>query len=640
MRSVAPAGLRRRDGEHGQVVVIVVLMMVALMAAAGLAFDVGRFYSERRFLQNAADAGALAVANALIRGETNADAESEGRDILARNLLGGPTGTLAVVAVTPEYETGFPGDPEHLASGILITAGDVRVAVRSDVPYTFGRAVGLGDVRIGAQARVATMGDLLPIAIRHYINAPGPTVGAATPCDGDLNAFQDLISTANTSCLGTETNASSRTMPNVGAAFNPGDPGDDPANHGPLIALVGLGASPSNNASFRGFVTLDIRNFGSATSNVFYNGVTAGTNANTLKAMEAGWVARGYPGPAFPPVTSPPDPNDQVGIIDGNSSGIIVDEINLRYDPGNEILAAVYSGTVMTIPDFTITVPSTVTINQNENRNGAVTMSISKNAAFAGVVTTSAFTDWGDSTNPYGTTLLPLTFSPSPATPNTIVTWTTFATTGAPVGVYTIWVKGHSSSPYLTDHYYPVAVTVGSVNRDFSSSGAGLVVSTASTGGTGTGTMTFSTTNSNATYFGGTVNLTVEGGPQANGVLPAGIGAVSVSPSSVTLNKNGSQVATLSINGGTLGPGEYPLTIRATGMNSNGQTVTRLIPFTFDVATAATSSEYVDIQGFAVFRISSVAANVIYGYAISGLYADPNDPALRRGQVARLVPWN
>jgi len=29
-----------------------------------------------------------------------------------------------------------------------------------------------------------------------------------------------------------------------------------------------------------------------------------------------------------------------------------------------------------------------------------------------------------------------------------------------------------------------------------------------------------------------------------------------------------------------------------------------------------------------------------YGYAISSMKADMNDPALRRGQVARLVPWS
>ena len=77
--------------QPGQVLVLLATSMVAIMAAAGLAFDIGRFYSEKRFLQNAADAGALAVANALIRGESNTDAEAEGRDVLTRNLLGSPT---------------------------------------------------------------------------------------------------------------------------------------------------------------------------------------------------------------------------------------------------------------------------------------------------------------------------------------------------------------------------------------------------------------------------------------------------------------------------------------------------------------------------------------------------------------------
>ncbi|MGH2477832.1 MAG: pilus assembly protein TadG-related protein, partial [Candidatus Limnocylindrales bacterium] len=429
----------RRTGDPGQVIVIFALSLVAIMAAAGLAFDVGRFYSEKRFLQNAADAGALAVANALIRGENATDAEAEGRDVLARNLAASPTGTAAVVATVPEYASGHAGEPAYLESGVLITSGgDVRVAVRSDVTYTFGRSIGLGSAVITGKARVKTRGDLLPIAVRHYINAPGPFDGAIAPCDGNPNHFQDLISTANTACLGSTADGSPRSVPNPGAAFNASAPDDDPVNHGPIIALVGQGASPSNAASFRGFVALDIRNFQyqSPPSNVFYNEVTAGTNSNTLKAMEAGWVASGYPGPDFPPATVPPDPDDQVGIIDGNSSGIVVDAINARFDPGAEILAAVYSGTVQSIPDFTYAVASTATINTNQTRNNTITMAVTKNASFTGVVATSAFPDWGDAGHPWGTTLTPLTFSPSPMAPNGTVTWTTFATTGAPAGVY------------------------------------------------------------------------------------------------------------------------------------------------------------------------------------------------------------
>ena len=636
---MAPARDTRR--QPGQVLVLFAMSMVVIMAAAGLAFDIGRFYSEKRFLQNAADAGALAVANALIRGESNTDAEAEGRDVLTRNLLGSPTGTTASVATTPEYEPGHVGDADFLLSGILISGGDVRVAIKSDVTYTFGRVVGLGSARVGGRARVKTVGDLLPIAVRHYINAPGPFAGAIAPCDGNTNQFQDLVATANTSCLGSVSDGSLRSTPNPGSAFNPSAPDDDPTNHGPIIALVGDGASPSNAASFRGFVALDIRNFqyDSPPSNVFYNGVTAGTNANTLKAMEAGWVATGYPGPDFPPVMTPPDPNDQVGIIDGNSSGIVVDAINARYDPGAEILAAVYSGTVSSIPDFSYAVPSTATINTNQDRSGSITMNVTRNASFTGVVSTSAFPNWGETGHPWGSTLAPLSFSPSPLTPNGAVTWTTFQTTGAPQGVYTVWVQGHSSSPVLLDHFYPVGISIGSVNRDFSTSG-GAAVLIPSTGGSGSTTVNVSTPNNNGTYFGGTVALSVEGGADANGVLPTGMGAVSVSPSTITLNKGTSQTATISVNGGTLGPGVYSLSLRVTGANSAGQVVTRMTPINVAIATASTQNEYVDILGFTTFRISSMDANTVYGYAISGVYADMNDPALRRGQVARLVPWN
>ena len=630
---------RRR--QPGQILVLFAMALVGIMGAAGLAFDIGRFYSEKRFLQNAADAGALAVANALIRGESTSDAEAEGRDVLARNLLGSPTGTVASVALTPQYETGHAGDPTYLSSGVLISGGDVRVAVKSDVSYTFGRVVGMSSAIVGGKALVATKGDLLPIAVRHYINAPGPFVGAVAPCDGNTNHFQDLVATANTSCLGSTTDGSLRSTPNPGLPFNATTPDDDPVNHGPIIALVGQGAAPSNAASFRGFVALDIRNFqyASPPSNVFYNGVTAGTNANTLKDMEAGWVATGYPGPDFPPVTVPPDPNDQVGIIDGNSSGIIVDAIDDRFTPGDEILAAVYSGTVSSIPDFSYAVPSTATINTNQTRNNTITMSVTKNASFTGVVATSAFPNWSEPAHPWGTTLAPMTFSPSPLTPNGTVTWSTFQTTGAPQGVYTVWIQGHSSSPVLLDHFYPVGISIGSVNRDFSTSG-GAAILIASTGGTGTTGVNVSTTNNNGTFFGGSVSLTVEGGADANGVLPTGIGTVSVSPSTITLNRGTSSTATVSVNGGTLGPGVYSLSLRVTGTNSAGQPVTRMVPITVAIATASTSNEYVDILGFTTFRITSLDSNAVYGYAISGVYADMNDPALRRGQVARLVPWN
>src|SRR5438034_7619100 len=127
-------------------------------------------------------------------------------------------------------------------------------------------------------------------------------------------------------------------------------------------------------------------------------------------------MANGNTVPGLPPAITPPYPNDQEGIMDGNSAGIIVDAINTRYVPGDEILTGVYPGVVMSIPDFAYAVPSQVSIGTNQTRDNTVTMTVTKNNAFTGVVTSTAWPDNGDLQNPLLTgKLLPLTFSPSPA---------------------------------------------------------------------------------------------------------------------------------------------------------------------------------------------------------------------------------
>jgi Flp pilus assembly protein TadG len=650
------AARNERRPEAGQVLVIFALSITVLFAAAGLAFDIGRFYSERRFLQNAADAAALAAANALIRGETVAQADAEARDILSRNFLSSPSGvTPALPPTTAVYDPNHPGNPDWLINGILLPGRDtntgnaIRVAVQNTLGYTFGRVVGLDQNTIGGQARVSSNGDALPIVVRHYVNPTSPTTGAVYPCDGDMNDFQDLVSTADTACLGSLTSTSLRTMPTAGMNFDPLNPNNDPAHHGPIISLVGSGAKSTNTSAFRGFVALDIRNFYDTNSNVFYNGVTAGANANTIADVEAGWVAKGYPGPAFPPVVAPPHPDDQVGILDGNKSGIINAAIDSRFVAGDEVLAAVYSGTVQTIPDFTLTGLTKAAIDTTDNsRNGVYSMLAQKVNSFPGAITSSAFTDWGDSGNPYGTAMMPpITFSPTSATPDTNVTWATFSTNAAPGGIYTIWIKGHSVATTI-NHYVPVAINVGGVARDFTVGGAPLPA-IATTGATGTGSFTITTPGGSGSFGTGgtpsTIYLTVEGGPQDTGALPVGLDNTdwTLSPSSITSTGGSGAVQTtvnLSINGGSLGPDEYTLAIRATGVNANGKPVTHVFPFIFDIATGSTSSQYVDIMGFAIYRITDIDSNDVFGYAISGVYSDMNDPALRRGQVARLVPWN
>jgi Flp pilus assembly protein TadG len=61
-------------GREGQTIVLVAVFMLALLAILALAIDVGHVYAERRRMQNAADAGALAGAREICFGDQSAAA--------------------------------------------------------------------------------------------------------------------------------------------------------------------------------------------------------------------------------------------------------------------------------------------------------------------------------------------------------------------------------------------------------------------------------------------------------------------------------------------------------------------------------------------------------------------------------------
>jgi Putative Flp pilus-assembly TadE/G-like len=630
--------------ERGQVLVIFALALTVLMAAAGLAFDVGRFYSERRFLQNAADAAALAAGNALIRGETVAQADARAREALTANFAHSPSGVVPTLPpTTPVYESGYAGDPEHLVNGILISGNEVRVAVQNPVGYTFGRIVGLDQNTIGGQARVNTNGNMLPIAVRRYVNLPGPNAVQPATCPEDQGEFMDFFATGQTSCLGSETFTGTRAAPNAGAPFDPITPASDSANHGPVVAILGQGAQPNNGADFRGFISLDIRNFQASGTQLYYNGVTSGTNDNTLKAMEANWVTvGGYPGPMFPAATTPPDPNDQVATMSGNSTGIVIDSMLSRFIPGDEILIAVYPGNVMAIPDFTITPAGTIALPTTGTVVNAGSIKVARNQSFTGVVDLSTLADTLDPQNPMVLGTLvgadPITYSPDPVTPSLgsgqTVNLSNVTTLGATPGVYTLWIQGQAGSPYLTTKWEPAAIKVGTVSRDFTITSGSSIEATVAVGDPVTFDLTLKRIGS---AYGAPVNLSLDG------PLPLGIGTATFSPSAVSPTSGSGANSTLTINTGTMSPGRHRIVVRATGLNGDPtpRSVTHLLQLWVDVATGGGGNEdYIDIVGFAVMRIAAMDSNTISAYAITPVIADPNDPQLRRGQVARLVPWN
>ena len=105
--------------------------------------------------------------------------------------------------------------------------------------------------------------------------------------------------------------------------------------------------------------------------------------------------------------------------------------------------------------------------------------------------------------------------------------------------------------------------------------------------------------------------------------------------------RTAAQAVAVSINGGTTGPGRIPAHDPGDRARTPaGQTVTRLIPILLDIATAGDIQRVRRHRGLR--RLADRRHRLqqrLTGTRSSGVYADMNDPALRRGQVARLVPW-
>lgn len=624
--------------------VLVALLLVILLAFAGLAIDVGRQVAERRHVQTAADAGALAACHSLIAGDSDNAAAADARQTALVNLTNSPAGATATISATPQYADGHAGDPSYLTSGVLINGTSVRVAIGSTLATTLGKAIGVMSMQTGAQSRCGLQGGpALPLVARRYISAPGPG-----------NGFVDTLATSATSGSGQvdQTNV---------MGYDVRTPASE-ANPGPVFDIYGPGSKSANDSSFRGFVALDVRNFESTTSRIYYNGVTAGTTVNTLKSMEGAYILSGYPGPMFPPITTPADPDDQVAVLDGNDTSMVVGNFQQVFTPGQRILLGVYNGTVMQIPDFAISPPSAITIASTATITGP-TFTVSRNDAFNSTVTLFLRGDH-DSSNPAWDLLPsepPTTNPPTaghinmptwstdvfiPAKQGTNVTMNNLQSNSVPAGIYTVWLEGDSGNPYYQARRYPVPVMVGGATRDFSLGNSTFSGSTPTLGGSVSLPIYVSTTTANGTKWGSSgsaVALSYDTGSFTDCSLnpdTIGNGQITLSNASVTPTASGSgALSTLGISTVGLAAGCYRFNLRATGTNGDGQPVVHVQPITFTVATSASSGSYVDIIGFAVFQVTNADANSISAQAVTGVFADPDDQALRRAEQARLIPW-
>ncbi len=94
--------------ESGQNLVVFAILMLVFLMLAGLVIDGGFSLAKRREAQNAADAGALAGAEVLCKGGTEADAQAQALDYAGRNgavnpvpLVSFGTGGITVTATIP-----------------------------------------------------------------------------------------------------------------------------------------------------------------------------------------------------------------------------------------------------------------------------------------------------------------------------------------------------------------------------------------------------------------------------------------------------------------------------------------------------------------------------------------------------------
>jgi hypothetical protein len=627
---------------------MVALTMTLLLVFAGLAIDVGRQVAEQRHVQTAADAGALAACRALMAGDSDASAAAQARTIAEVNLEQSPAAANSAIApdAAREYEDGHAGDPAYLQSGIIVSGTTVRVAITSQVEAVLARLVGVDSLAATGRAKCSLLGGpALPIVARRYQGPPGPGGG-----------FVDAVATEATSSAGVVDTASV-------LGYDVRSPASE-AEPGPVFQLYGPDSKANNDSSFRGFIALDVRNFQSVTSRVYYNGATSGTSTNNLKDMEGDYLLTGYPGPMFPPVTNPADPNDQVAVLTGNDTAMVVGNFSQVFTVGDRVLLAVYNGTVMEIPDFSITPPTAIVLPSTTGApTDGPTFTVSRNDAFSSTVSLHLH---GDHLSPDPAYDLipdePPTNAPPtaghinqplwstdtfiPAKNGTSVDMESFSSNAVPAGIYTVWLEGHSGDPVFSTRRYPAVVRMGGAVRDFSLGNSTTSTSIAAMGGTASLSLYVSTTSAAATRWDATgtaVSLTVDATSFSEcsyGAASINPGQLTISPASVTPTSGGNgALATLTIDSFGLSPGCYTFVVRGQGTNGDGQPITHLLPITFTVATESSGGQYVDIIGFAVFEITYLDANAITAHAISPIAADANDPALRRAQRSRLVPW-
>ncbi|MEA3374755.1 MAG: Tad domain-containing protein [Chloroflexota bacterium] len=158
------------DKERGQILVQVALMVVVLFAFVALALDVGHVYAGRRRMQNAADAGALAGAQAICFDRLSEDEakevareyavernDSQGADVGVVSSIGAAAGYTVTVVTSQTLDTFFAGviniDTAHVRAQAVARCGPASAA-RQVWPLAFDYDTFTNTVECGTEFMV------------------------------------------------------------------------------------------------------------------------------------------------------------------------------------------------------------------------------------------------------------------------------------------------------------------------------------------------------------------------------------------------------------------------------------------------------------------------------------------------------
>lgn len=144
--------MKGSDRERGAVAVIVAIVMVSMVGMTALVVDAGLAYQERRQTQTAVDAGAMAAAQELGEGGSQAAATGVASQYVAANTNVPPS----------ELGVTFPTETE------------VRVEAKTDRQAMFARIFGLRQLRVGADATArfgvaSTTVGVVPFMVPHQM---------------------------------------------------------------------------------------------------------------------------------------------------------------------------------------------------------------------------------------------------------------------------------------------------------------------------------------------------------------------------------------------------------------------------------------------------------------------------------------